>query len=196
MSDETEDELGTAHGITEDQLADALTKSRGMVTAAAKMVGRTPRAVYKRIKKSPRLTELVATERELQLDITELQLFKAIDKGQAWAICFYLKCVGKARGYVEQPQRLEVQGHMDHVHIDGSKVFREVLDQLDNDPRWTNYARDAERANLAGLPEHPGHANEQGQSGSVSLEAGEASDVRRGSDSGRAPETRDGDPTF
>lgn len=189
MSDET-DELGADRAISEDQLAEALTKSRGMVAAAAQMVGRTPRAVYKRIKKSQRLSDLVADQREMQLDLTELQLFKAIEKGQAWAICFYLKCVGKQRGYIEQA-RLEVKPVVEFAPEDASKVYREVLDQLDDDPRWTDYARDAERANLAGLPVDAGHAANQRP-----LEAGQAPDLYRGSDSGSAPETRDGDPTF
>ena len=34
--------------------------------------------------------------------MAELSLFKAIQTGEAWAVCFYLKTQGKDRGYVER----------------------------------------------------------------------------------------------
>ena len=36
------------------------------------------------------------------LDIAEDSLIKAVKGGEAWAVCFYLKCKGKARGYIER----------------------------------------------------------------------------------------------
>lgn len=44
---------------------------------------------------------------ELRLDIAESALDKAVEAGEAWAVCFFLKTRGKARGYTE---RHEVTG--------------------------------------------------------------------------------------
>lgn len=51
--------------------------------------------------------EAKAHGKERMLDLAESRLGSAVDKGEAWAICFYLKTQGKQRGYVE---RQEVTG--------------------------------------------------------------------------------------
>jgi hypothetical protein len=38
------------------------------------------------------------------LDTAEDKLKEAIERGEAWAICFFLKCQGKGRGYVERAE--------------------------------------------------------------------------------------------
>ena len=43
----------------------------------------------------------------MNLDVAETALLAAVAKGEAWAVCFYLKCKGKARGWTE---RAEVTG--------------------------------------------------------------------------------------
>jgi len=39
--------------------------------------------------------------------MAENKLLDAVEKRQAWAVCFYLKCQGKKRGYIEQPHAVE-----------------------------------------------------------------------------------------
>lgn len=39
---------------------------------------------------------------EALLDFGESKLMVAINKGEGWAICFFLKCKGKSRGWVEK----------------------------------------------------------------------------------------------
>ena len=39
--------------------------------------------------------------RESPLDNAESALDDAVDKGEGWAVCFLLKCLGRDRGYVE-----------------------------------------------------------------------------------------------
>jgi hypothetical protein len=57
---------------------------------------------YNAFKRWPELREIVEEERELLLDNAENALHKAIMRGEAWAICFFLKTRGKARGYSER----------------------------------------------------------------------------------------------
>ena len=63
--------------------------------------------IRRRVAKSERLTMAMEEVTELQLDLAESQLMKAVERGEGWAICFFLKCKGKCRGYVE---RQEVTG--------------------------------------------------------------------------------------
>jgi len=38
------------------------------------------------------------------LDNAESVLYKAVLNGEAWAVCFFLKCQGKSRGYIERQE--------------------------------------------------------------------------------------------
>lgn len=81
---------------------DALTRTRGMVTAAAKVLNCDRQTIYNAIEKFPEVKECLATAREHSLDLAELSLMSAVGKGEAWAVCFYLKTQGRKRGYVER----------------------------------------------------------------------------------------------
>jgi len=73
-----------------------------MVAAAARMIGCDMGTIYDAAKREPIIQLTIDRERELQLDLAELALFTAIQKGEGWAVCFYLKCQGRKRGYVEK----------------------------------------------------------------------------------------------
>lgn len=90
--------------ITTAQIEEALRKSGGFQSQAAKMVGISQQAVSKRIKKSKHLQIAVREIDDTYLDLAESKLINAINKDQSWAICFYLKCKGKHRGYVERQE--------------------------------------------------------------------------------------------
>lgn len=90
--------------LTIKQIEDALHKSGGFVSQAAKGLNVTASNVYARIKKSARLQEVKREIDESYLDVAEHRLIKEIGEGNLGAICFYLKCKGKQRGYVEKQQ--------------------------------------------------------------------------------------------
>jgi len=83
-------------------IASALERSRGMVTAAARLLHCSRQTIYNAVQAYPEVKAALEDARELQLDMAELRLFEAIDKGQAWAICYYLKTQGRKRGYIEK----------------------------------------------------------------------------------------------
>mgnify|MGYP000197292413 CR=1 FL=1 len=99
-------------------IIEAITASGGMVHHAAKSLGVSPQAIYKRAKKNPEITEAITNTRELITDMAETKLIQAIRDGKSWAIMFYLKCMAKDRGYVE---RQEVGG------VDGGPVKLTVV---------------------------------------------------------------------
>jgi len=93
--------------ITDAQVAEALKNSAGLFSAAAQQLGVDASTVSRRVAKSEFLKKVVVDSLDKRLDVAESELLKAIKRGEPWAICFFLKCKGKARGYVE---RTEVTG--------------------------------------------------------------------------------------
>ena len=98
--------------FTNEEIAIALHDAHGLTSVAADILSKTKRpisrqAIEKRISKSEALKEIMHQEVESLTDLAEHKLFELINRGDKTAIIFYLKCKGKARGYVE---RQEVTG--------------------------------------------------------------------------------------
>lgn len=89
---------------TVDQIIAALDAAGGFQTTAAKKLGITQSALSQRIKKSKKIKNAWLEIQEKYLDLAESKLLTKIRKGSLGAICFYLKCKGKQRGYIEQYQ--------------------------------------------------------------------------------------------
>lgn len=80
----------------------ALRKANGFISVAAKALGVSYTAVQQRVKHNPDLQMIIDESKETMLDLAECKLISAIKDTQPWAVCFYLKCQGKERGYVEK----------------------------------------------------------------------------------------------
>lgn len=61
-------------------------------------------AIHKRILRSPELRAVTEDLEETKLDLAEKYLFDLMKGGNLGAICFYLKCKGKKRGYIERQE--------------------------------------------------------------------------------------------
>lgn len=95
--------------LTKDELAQALIDHHGLVSVAAKALGAHRDTVYKAMKRWPTLQLVRAAAAEDVNDVAEQRLFQAIERGDPWAVQFYLKTKGKARGYVERSE-LDLRG--------------------------------------------------------------------------------------
>ena len=95
------------------QCAEAIRNAGGFITVAAKQLGMSHPALSKRVKNSEALQQVLNETKEQYLDLAESQLVEAVKDRESWAICFYLKCKGKDRGYVEKQQ-------IDNTSSDGS----------------------------------------------------------------------------
>lgn len=87
---------------TDAQLLEALKACKGMVYVAAKKLGIGPLTIKKRIDTVPGFKEQYEQTIELNMDFTELKLYQAVARGEAWAIQFALKTKGRHRGYSEK----------------------------------------------------------------------------------------------
>lgn len=110
--------------ITISQIEAALRATGGFVTYTAKKLNCTHQNIKKRIDGSPYLQEVQNSIHESYLDLTEHSLISKIKDQDLGAICFYLKCRGKSRGYVERPKGDEQQ----ETEVQPVKVVIEVKD--------------------------------------------------------------------
>ena len=93
--------------ISDKKIEQALRLNGGFIKYTAEALGIAPITLRNRIKKSPRLQQVVQEVQDDLIELAELKLIEKIKEGNLPAIFFYLKCKGKHKGYVE---RREVTG--------------------------------------------------------------------------------------
>jgi len=101
------------------EIDEGLRATGGFTTYAAKRLGVTYQAIHARIKRSPYLQRTLIEIRESYLDLTEHALIKKIKSDDLGAICFFLKCKGKERGYVERHE-------LEHTGKDGGAINQKL----------------------------------------------------------------------
>src|SRR5262245_25844795 len=84
------------------EVAEAVRSSRGLVTLAARRLGCDRHTVLRYAEDYPTVAAALSDAREQQIDVAEAKLFQAIDEGELAAIQFYLRTVGRHRGYSER----------------------------------------------------------------------------------------------
>lgn len=87
-----------------EQVEAVLRRHHGLISLAAADIGMTRENLYQRINKSEHLQAVLTEARERTTDVAESSLFRKIEEGEAWAVCFYLKTQGRGRGYVERQE--------------------------------------------------------------------------------------------
>jgi len=120
--------------ITDGDIAWALRESKGFISVAAKKLGLTSSTISLRVRNSDVLSQIREEIDESLLDTAELRLSEAVDSSKPWAICFYLKCKGKKRGY------LETNALPDDSPEEKAYKVKQILDSLTDitDPKLTN----------------------------------------------------------
>lgn len=81
------------------RIAKVLEDSRGYVKFAAEKLGIAVSTLYKIIENNPELKDVITIARESKLDITEYKLEQHIHNDNLTAIMFYLRTIGRSRGY-------------------------------------------------------------------------------------------------
>lgn len=89
---------------TPEEVARVLRETEGMVYLAADRLGVAASTVYRYADRHPAVREAIDHQKGKRLDTAESKLWAAVKKGQAWAVCFFLKTQGKARGYTEKTE--------------------------------------------------------------------------------------------
>lgn len=96
--------MATDFNILKKAMIEALEKSLGVVTTAAKAVGIDRSTHYGWYNNDPEYRAAVDSISDIALDFAESQLHKQIKGGEVSSTIFYLKTKGKKRGYVEKTE--------------------------------------------------------------------------------------------
>ena len=86
------------------QYAQAIHDAQGIISVAARRLGVNRRSIYKARDRSEKVREAIEDAREATLDFAEGKLMQQINEGNTTAIIFFLKCLGKKRGYIERTE--------------------------------------------------------------------------------------------
>ncbi len=97
--------------IDSKTICDALTKSKGYLNIAAKMLQKSGGWMTGRCKDDPIIQEHLRSITEERVDQYEVALDELRDELNPTAIIFYLKTKGRSRGYVEHAPQSEVDLH-------------------------------------------------------------------------------------
>jgi hypothetical protein len=95
-------------------MLEALEKSLGVVTTAAKSIGITRESHYEWMRNDENYKAKVLSLADVALDFAESQLHKQILNGEVSSTIFYLKTKGKKRGYIES-QRIAFEDNDGNV---------------------------------------------------------------------------------
>ena len=89
---------------TQEEMIEALEESKGLIAPAARALGCSRDTIRSYIDEYSAVAQAKLDQEEAVKDMAENALYAAILRGEAWAICFYLKCRAKDRGYVERAE--------------------------------------------------------------------------------------------
>jgi hypothetical protein len=113
--------MNTKTSNNKKRMLEALEKTLGVVTPAAKMININPCTHYEWLKNDPDYAEKVQELENIALDFAESKLHGLINSGDTVATIFYLKSKGKKRGYIEK-QQIEHQGQLTINQITGMEI--------------------------------------------------------------------------
>ena len=94
--------MGRKEKYTMKEVEIALRDCGGFVSKTSTQLRCTRQTVWNYIKRYPELQDIREEIEETYLDMAEGKILDLIEAGNLGAICFYLKCKGKDRGYVEK----------------------------------------------------------------------------------------------
>ena len=95
---------------TQEQMIKALEESNGLIAPAARALGCSRDTIRSYLEEYAAVAQAKLEAREAVTDMAENSLYEAIRRGEAWAVCFYLKCMAKDRGYVERAELTGAKG--------------------------------------------------------------------------------------
>jgi hypothetical protein len=102
--------MSTDSNIHKRAMIEALEKSLGVVTTAAKQAKINRKTHYEWLKEDPDYKAQVEDVANIALDFAESQLHKQIQDGEVSSTIFFLKTKGKGRGYIERQEFAGVEG--------------------------------------------------------------------------------------
>lgn len=95
---------GRKQRYTAEEVVEAIRATRGRVHSVARRLGCDARTIYNYAERYASVRDELDMQRGLRGDTAEFKLDEAIDRGEAWAVKYYLSTQCKDRGYVERQE--------------------------------------------------------------------------------------------
>lgn len=120
--------------ITKENFKKALPGTRGNIAIIAQRLNVNRGSVWRFIKRTPEIQEIVDQEAELRYDYAEAELDKALAKGEKWAVELALtkQKRGRMRGYGDA---IELNGQIDMTMKESLSKDYEFLKTLSKEAR-------------------------------------------------------------
>lgn len=120
--------------LTIKQIEEAIKKTAGNVSQAAKALGCDRNTLYDRINKNPALQTVLQNTREELVDIAESALLRGVIEGNMTAIIWALKAspAAKARGWSERTEHTGAGGNPMAVTM--VEIIRPAEENTPQDP--------------------------------------------------------------
>lgn len=117
--------------VSAEKVIRTIINCRGHLFRTARRLGITTRTLENYRKENPAIQQAVEKARGMTGDLAESKLIQAIEKGEAWAICFYLKTQCKNRGYIERTeQQIDHGGEIRFAGKTPEQVRADIVNRL------------------------------------------------------------------
>tara|TARA_R100001163_G_C4925890_1_gene104025 strand:- start:58 stop:438 length:381 start_codon:yes stop_codon:yes gene_type:complete len=118
---------------SKESLLNAIKSSKGIVTNICKGLGISRQAFYERVNKDEELLTALQDSREEIIDFAETKLIELIRNGNASAIFFYLKTVGKERGYIEKQEVDQTNRTVNIIEVPAIDALEPTINDIKSD---------------------------------------------------------------
>lgn len=119
---------------SDEQMIDALHKTKGLVYLAAENIGCDPSTIFRRANVSEGVANAIKRARGRMVDLAEAKLWQLINDGNPTAILFFLKTQAKDRGYIERTEVVnipaEVAKALSEANVKESDFWAFTLNEL------------------------------------------------------------------
>jgi len=115
---------------TAKRIIEAISKSAGLLTIAAKNSGISYTTVNRYVHDFPSVAQAVVDAKEAMLDFAEGKLYSKIKAGDNTAIIFYLKTQGKSRGYIERQEIANPAGESFRVEHNAKAKLIQAINRI------------------------------------------------------------------
>lgn len=114
------DKIMSRKKFTRKQVIDALKATGGFITHAANALGCNYTTIERYIKDDPSIAVEQQQIKENRLDLAESELIKLMKGGEYQAVQFYLKYMGRNRGYIKA-QKIEIANDLSKLMEEADK---------------------------------------------------------------------------
>jgi len=97
------------YAVKTEAIIDALEKTGGMISVAARMLRCHPQTIRNRAKRVQAVKQVILDSRAAIIDDAELAVKAAVLRGEPWAVSLVLRTLGRERGYTERAE-IEISG--------------------------------------------------------------------------------------